>query len=867
VERLLERDMDLEALAGAVEQARRGRGSFVLVGGEAGSGKSSLVRAVRAGLDEQVAFLSAGCEFLAVPVPLAAVRELAAAAGDRTLVERQGEDRFALAVALLDAIRSRAPAVVVVVEDLHWADPATLDVIRLLARRVGDAEIAIVLTYRDDEIGANPVLELLVGDLATDPNARRLHLRPLSESAIRELAEPSGLDAEELAGLTSGNPFLVVEAVAAGGVMPASVREATLARVGRLGPEARGVVDAAAVIGQRVPPHLLARVAPGSVAATEEAIARGVLLSEGETIAFRHELTRRAIEDSISAPRAAALHQRVLTALAESGEADPARLADHAERAGLTAEAGRYAELAAADAERVGALSEASLQLARALRSAPRLDPAKRLELLLRYVLAENFAGGLNEARLAAEEAVRLGEHELGPAAHGRALTGLAWSLWSLDRVTEAKEAARQAVEVLAPTGETGYLARAWGAALRIEAIAFEPAAVVAAAPAALELAARAGLDDLRIDLTISLALARGHQGDPAAKEQLAEMLGAARAARLPFQTIRAYVNAIDVAAELRDHAAVDALAGAALERLDGFQTAIPRESVLVSVARSLLDRGRYAEALDHAGRGRRTAHGNVPLSLAIEAVVRARRGEPGVDDLLRQAWEAIAAIPEGWRHGQVRVALAEAAWLRGDLEAALAHIRDGLAAPYANQLARSSSELALWALRCGVRMEPLPPGAPEALRLELAGDVRGARQEWQRLEAPYEHALAALAGTDRDARESMAALQRLGADAAARALSRERGRRGLRAPRGARRSTLANAAGLTRREQDVLAELARGSTNHEIAQTLHLSERTVAHHVSAILAKLGAPSRMTAVDTARRAGLVPQDGPSPGQT
>ena len=125
----------------------------------------------------------------------------------------------------------------------------------------------------------------------------------------------------------------------------------------------------------------------------------------------------------------------------------------------------------------------------------------------------------------------------------------------------------------------------------------------------------------------------------------------------------------------------------------------------------------------------------------------------------------------------------------------------------------------------------------------------------------------AALAGTDRDAREAMASLQRLGAHAAARAFARERTRRGLRAPRGARQSTLANAAGLTRREQDVLVQLARGSTNPDIARTLHLSELTVAHHVSAILGKLDAPTRMAAVDAARRAGLLAQDGPAAGQT
>ncbi len=862
---LLERDAELEALASAVGEAQLDRGALVLVGGEAGSGKSSLVRALRSQFADGVTFLSAGCEFLSVPVPLAPVRELATAAGADELPTRHADDRFALAIALLHEIRRHRPSVVVV-EDLHWADPASLDVIRLLIRRVAQAGAAIVLTYRDDELRANPALELLVGDLATDPQTRHLRLRPLSESAIRELAAPAGLDARELASVTGGNPFLVVEAVAAGGVMPASVREATLARVRRLGPDARGVVDAAAVIGQRVPTHLLARVAPDSVSATEEAVAHGVLVSDQQMLGFRHELTRQAIEESISAPRRAALHERVLAVLAAAGEADPARLADHAERAGRDAEASRYALQAATEAERIGALSEASRQLARVLRSEARLDPEARLDVLLRYARTTNFAGGLDDARRAAEKAIDLAERELGPAARGRALSVLASSLWSLDRVADAKAAAEAAVELLTATDELGDLAHAWATSLRMEAVAFDPAAVVAAAPHALDLATRAGLDDVRIDIAISVALACGHRGDPRALGDIAEALADARSARFPFQTIRAYVNAIDMAAELRDHGTVDALAGDALERLDGFQTAIPRETVLLSIARSLLDRGRYAETLEHAVEGRRNAHGGIPLSLALEGTVRVRQGASGGRELLRQAWEALAGIPEGWRHGQVRVALAEAAWLEGDLDAVRAQVRDGLAAPYANQLVRSSGDLALWAHRCGTPIEP-PPGAAPAVRLELEDDLARARQEWLRLEAPYEHALAALAGPDRDARAAMVALQRMGADATARAFARERARRGLRAPRGARRSTLANTAGLTRREQDVLAQLAHGSTNPAIARTLHLSERTVAHHVSAILAKLDAPTRMAAVDAARRSGLLGQDGRGPDQT
>ena len=865
MERLLERDDELAMLGAAFEEALAEGGSLVLVGGEAGSGKSLLIRGLRERIGDRGAFVVVGCEPLSVPVPLAPVRELATNMGAPGLVELHSGDHFELAAALLDAIRVRCPAVVVV-EDAHWADPATLDVIRLLVRRIAAVGALVALTYRDDEVGANAALALLIGDLATRDLVRRVAMRPLSESAIRELAEPAGLDPGALAAVTNGNPFLVVETIAAGGAMPVSVREATLARVGRLSAEARGLVEIAAVIGRRVSPRLLLQAAPKSVAAAEDAIARGVLVSDGESLGFRHELTRQAIEESISAPRLVELHRRVLAVLAEISGTDPARLADHAERAGLGGDARRYAELAAVEAERVGALREASLQLARVLRHDEGLDDASRFELLLRYVRATNFAGGLEEARLAGEEAVELARRELGPEARGRALTVLAWALWSLDRVLEAKQAAETAVTLLTAADDIGELARAWSADLRMEAVAFDADAVVASAPRALDLAKRAGLEDVGVDIAISVGLARGHRGETTAQEQLADALARARQRRFPFQTIRAYVNAIDVAADFRDHATVDTFAEEALERLDAYQTTIPRENVLISVARSLLDRGRYDTALEHARLGRGSSHGGVPLSLAIEGLVLARRGDHGAETLLRRAWEAIADLPEGWRHAHLRVALAEVAWLNGDLETALAHVHAGLAAEHADHLARPSGDLALWAHRCGVRVEPPTAAAPHVHR-ELNADWREARLEWRRLEAPYEHALAALPGSDRDARDAMAALQRLGAVAAVRAFARERKRRGERTIRGPRRSTASNAAGLTRREQEVLQLLARGSTNPGIAHALHLSERTVAHHVSSILSKLDAPTRTAAVEAARRVGVLSQDGTMPGPT
>jgi DNA-binding CsgD family transcriptional regulator len=855
---LLERESELAALAEAVDTARRGSGSFVFVAGEAGIGKPSLLRALRVRLEGQAAFVVGACEALSVPVPLGPVRELVAAAPAAT-VPPDSVDRFVLARSLLEALRAAEP-VVAVIEDAHWADPATLDVLRLLARRVERAGVVIVVTYRDDEIAANSQLALLVGDLAGAPTVRRLTLRRLSAAAVRSMAEGTAVDARQLSRLTSGNPFLVVEALSAPGGLPPTRRDATLARVGRLDVEARGVVDAAAVMGQRVAPALLTAVALSGAEAVEGALACGVLVEDGGELAFRHELTRQAVEGLIAAPRRRALHARVLAALLEEPEpVDHARLAHHAEQAGLAGEASRFGALAAADADRVGALREAGLQLERAVRFGNELDAGERFELLVRLSRALNFEGRMEEALRAASAAVEIAERQLGPHARGRALNVLAAALWSLDRMVEARAAARSAIAALEGTTDAGELARAHCAALRIEAVAFEPSAAIAAAPRALELAASAELEEARIDAEISVGLAYGHQGRAESGAVLAGALADARAAGLHVQTIRAYVNSVAVAADARVHATVDTVSAAAVRLFDDYQAAIPRDALVIAVARSLLDRGRWDAALEHAIRGRRDWFGEVPLALAVEALIRARRGEQRAEALLEQAFAGLEGVPAGWRHAMLQAARAEVAWLRGDRHAVLVEAQAASQGPCFREFGRPSGELALWAWRCGERLDP-PPTAPQPVLLELAGDWRGAVRAWRELNAPYEAALAALPGDDRAAREAVAALRRLGARAAAREFASARSERGHRAPRGPQRATLANAAGLTRREQEVLVHVARGQTNPEIGRALHLSERTVAHHVSAILGKLGVGTRTAAVEAAHTLGMFHED-------
>jgi DNA-binding CsgD family transcriptional regulator len=679
---------------------------------------------------------------------------------------------------------------------------------------------------------------------------------------------PGAADADEVARVTGGNPFLVAETLAAGGVLPASVRDATLARVARLDADARELVDVAAVAGQRVRPGLLAELAPGADAAVEEALARGVMTDDGDTLGFRHELTRQAIERSLTTMRRRALHARVAEALVSTGDLDHARIAHHAERAGLADMAAHHAALAASEAERIGALLAAGLQLERALRLG---DDTNRVDLLIRYARAMNFAGRrLEDARTAAEEAVELADAAGDRRAGGRARAVLSATLWSLDRLDAARHAAADAVSALADSGDKAELARAHAALLRIEATTFSPAEAVARGPQTLAAAADAGLEEARIDALISLGLAHGHRGDAAAPRLLEDARRQALDNGAAIQVIRAHVNTVAVAGELRDGELADRVATEAFERFEEFETTIPRQALSVLHARTLLDRGRYDEALARVADGRADWHGERVIGEGIEALIRGRRGEGDPRPHVRTALAEIEPLPPGVRHLFLRAALVELAWLADDFGDGCRQARAALTAPFAFELTRSAGDTLLWAARCGERLEPPPdaPALPEPVRLELAGDWRGATRAWQALGAPYEAALAALPGDEHAARNAVATLQRLGAAGAARAFARERAARGATSLRGPRRSTLAHPAGLTRREQEVLGAVAGGATNPQVAAALHLSERTVAHHVSAILAKLGAPTRTAAVEAAHKAGLLDgKDGPPASPT
>src|SRR6185436_13652150 len=332
---LLEREPVLAALGAVLGEVAGGHGRVVLISGEAGIGKTALVERFAELHGHTARVLWGACDALFTPRPLGPLRDIAETLPGplRTLLDTE-ISRPALFSAVLDALRHEARPTVVVVEDLHWADEATLDLVKFLGRRIEHLPALLVLTYRDDELGARHPLRRVLGDLSGGRAIRRVPLSPLSAEAVRTLVADRGVDPVALHQQTGGNPFFVSEVLAAGGRgIPSTVRDAVLARAGRLPPSGRTLLEAAAVIGVRIEPKLLAEVGQDVDQATEACIGLGMLQAQGDGLAFRHELARQAILETIAPPRLRALHRQVLMTLLAWPTSDLARIAHHAEGA------------------------------------------------------------------------------------------------------------------------------------------------------------------------------------------------------------------------------------------------------------------------------------------------------------------------------------------------------------------------------------------------------------------------------------------------------------------------------------------------------------------------------------------------------
>lgn len=499
--RLLEREHILASLAEYGQSSRDGEGRLVLVSGEAGVGKSTLLE--RFQRDTPAARWAYGaCDGLFTPRPLGPLFDLAnQLGGDLLEACRRDASREELFTVLLRQIHQPDVLTVLAIEDVHWADESTLDLLRFLGRRIRDVAALLIVTYRDDSLATSDPLRIVLGELASQRTTRRVSVSPLSRTAVEMLAADSHIAPAELYRLTGGNPFFVAEVLqAVSGDIPLSARDAVLARVGGLSDGARGTVQTAALVGTHLDLPLLEAVAGATPAILDELVSSGVLVSDGAALRFRHEITRLAVEREIPAHRRAPVHARVLVALRESGCDDDARLAHHAEGAEDRGAVVHFAPRAARRSAELASHRESAAQYERALRFADGEDPAFVADLHDRLSQEASLIDRWPDAADACERALALWRQVGNPLRAGDTQRRLSRTMWRLCRGREAIDAAEAAIATLEPLGLTGELAWAHANLANQRTLEGEYDGGLASARRAQALAEQFGMPDVLSD-------------------------------------------------------------------------------------------------------------------------------------------------------------------------------------------------------------------------------------------------------------------------------------------------------------------------------------------------------------------------------
>lgn len=843
-----------------------GDGCMVFVGGEAGIGKTALTRSFCELLPVGTAVHVGYCDSLGTPRALGPLYDIARASltGLGPLLA-DGEDRHTLFTSFLDLIGA-GPSVTVI-EDAHWADAATLDLLLFVGRRIGDLPAMVVVTYRSEEVGRDHPLRRVLGDLATVRSVRRLTVPVLSEAAVAALAEPTGRDGARLHAVTGGNPFFVTEALGAPAQdVPATIRDAVLARATRSSAAARAVLDVVALVPDRTEIPLVRAVVDAGIVGLDDGIRSGMLVLDGSTVRFRHELARRAVEGDVPAARAAELHNRILACLGAMETVHPARLSYHADVAGDSSAVLRYAPVAGRLADDLGAHREAAAQYGRALRHAAGAPPAQLADLWERRADASERSywaftisagpGELADAVDASARAIELWRSVGDVEREAVVMARRSHMLWIAGRNGEAHRTAHAAVTLLETLPPGPGLAQAYSAVARVLLLACDAAGAVALGSTAISYAE--GYGEVG-----TLALALGVVGnvywptDPdRAVELLTRSLDAARRAEDDLAVAAAMCNLGSGAGLIRRYEVADRWLGEAVTWCTERDLDSLRGYGLAWQARSHFDQGRWSEATSSASAviGVQATHApSQIIALTVLGQLRVRRGDPDAHAPLERAQALAERTGDLQRLWPVAAARAESAWLAGDPGRIEGLVADTYRIAVGLKHGWAAGELGYWLSVSGTGADPVGFAA-RPWALQISGDWAAAAQLWHEIGCPYEAALASAAGDDPD--QQLVALRNLhdlGAWPAAELLARRMREHGVRhLPGRPRRATRDNPAHLTDRQIDVLELLADGVRNVDIAAQLHISPKTVDHHVSAVLAKLGVGSRREAARWAR---------------
>jgi DNA-binding CsgD family transcriptional regulator/tetratricopeptide (TPR) repeat protein len=870
MQKLLERGAPLDVLHAAWERASSGRGGTVLIEGEAGIGKTALLQefAIAHEGDSRIAW--GWCEALFTPSPLGPLHDMGRALGPgfAALLEQSAPpDR--LFPALLNRLQDEDAPSVLIFEDMHWADNATLDLVRYLGRRISLLNTLVVLSARSDEIGATHPLAYVLGDLPAAA-VTRIKLPPLSPAAVHELAEEAGGSSDELYRVTAGNPFFVTELLAAekgevGGV-PDSIRDAVWSRLARLTPGERDVLEMMSIVPGTMELQLIkAMLGAEAEDLVDKAVARGLLRrSPDGAISFRHELARQATLDRLSTSLQRSTHGKVEAALAslpgQDSMAQLARRVHHAAGAEDGARVLHLAPLAARQASRLGAHQQAASYLASALTYVAKAEPAVAAQLHESWAYEASLGLFDYDEIIASHHRAIAIWRSLG----NRAKVSLNYRLlsrlyWRRGEGKEARTYSELAVDEVSGTGTSPELAMAYSSRSQLHMLHYRFEEAIEWGNRAIEMADELHVVETRVHALNNVGTALLFSGRASGREVMEESLSLALQHGFHDHAARAYTNFSEYAVVAKQFDLAERLLAEGIAFAARFDLDAPNQYLLGRLAHLRMEQGRLSEA-------ETIAHGVISMerlpvvmhlpALTVLGRVRSRMSKPGAREALDQALQEALPTGEPQRIVPVRLAMIESEWLAENLEAARDQLGSLLSTDLSGLRPWDVGELAAWWQRCQMPGEmPLKlSDLPRPWALEIAGDAAGAAAEWTRIGLPYEASTALLLvtgdGVGATLGQAIAGLEEIEARAAASLGRRMAQRLGLsanlpRTRRGPYARSRQHPLGLTQSELQVLRLIAEGRSNKEVARQLSRSPRTIEHQVSAVLGKFGSANRM----------------------
>ncbi|MEP2103386.1 MAG: AAA family ATPase [Parasphingorhabdus sp.] len=859
---LFERETELQLLADLGADIVHGVGHVVALSGEAGIGKSSLLREFAARLAGQSECYWGMCDALFTPRPLGPVQDIAA-----LLLSENGsrgdQGGMELFPQLFARLQQRDAPAALIIEDVHWADVGTLDFIRFLGRRIALCPVLLVISFRDDEVDRDHALRRVLGELPSDW-VKRIELSPLSIDAVRRLTTDSERNAEKLLQITGGNPFFVTEILSDNDAeetrVPESVQDAVASRLARLDEQHRTFLEALSVIPVPIDRLLHGRWIEDYDLWLDQSLSLGILVSDSDgRLRFRHELARLATSQRCSSHELLSLHQKHLALMLEQPEKFAAgEIVHHAKGAADAQAVLRYAPMAGEKAARLGAHCEAAAYYGAALDFVDDASAEAAAELYENWAYEAGLALKVDDRVIEARRHALTLWRAIGrPDKVAENLRRLSRLHWYRGEVAQADRYLDQSISLFEQLDDVQKLAMAYSMRSQMMMLNSRMDEAIDWGYRALATADTDASAEIRVHALNNIGTARLFLGQEDGIEDLQLSLSIALKNHLHEDAARVFTNLSEYAVDLRK---LD-LAEAVLEQGIAFDIEHDLDTWTFYLrgrqAQLRLEQGRLQEAREIAdtvlAQPDQTMLMQLP-ALIMQGKAQLRLGHANALKTLEQARADALLTGEVQYQIPVLIALLERAWLSGDkrqaqeAQSALAKIKD-------NRFSRwGMAECTFWATLAGVQEAGKLPTMPRPFRLAVGGSMDQAGDVFDDLGSQYLGAIClGLTNDPERISDALATLQLQGATPAIARLVNLAAQRGIprdaiRISRGPYKAARANAFGLTAKEQSVLALMTEGLSNADIAERLSRSPRTVEHHVSSVLQKLGAENRLGAV-------------------